>query len=85
MFVIKKRNDGYYFHQKGKIILFENPQEAEMLLQNFHQYSLQKLVEERDPEGIFELQNVFSVLYIVEENFEEIPPCGVVYFHELTN
>lgn len=85
MFVIMKVDDGYYFHNKGKIILFENPQEAEMFLQNFYQYSLQRLLTERGPEGLFELQKIFQFLQIIEKNFEENPPCGVVYFHELTN
>lgn len=85
MFVIMKVDDGYYFHNKGKIILFENPQEAEMFLQNFHQYSLQRLLAERGPEGLFELQKIFQFLQIIEKNFEETPPCGIVHFHELTN
>ena len=85
MFVIMKVNDGYYLQNKGKIILFENPQEAEMFLQNFYQYSLQKLLTERNPEGLFELQKIFQLLHIIEKNFEEDPPCGVIHFHELTN
>lgn len=83
MFIIQKLDDGYYIHHKGKIILFESPQEAEMFLQNFHQYSLQRLLQEKGAQGFFEVENTFSKLQIIEKVFEEIPPCGVVSFHEI--
>ena len=83
MFIIQKIDDGYYFHDKGKIILFETFQEAEKCLQDFQQYCLQRLIEQKGPGGIFELHRVFSSLRIIETNFEETPLCGIVFFHEL--
>ena len=67
MFVIKKRNDGYYFHDKGKIILFEDPNEANAFIQAFHQYCAARLISEQGPEGIFKLHNLISALAIIEE------------------
>lgn len=83
MFVIQKRNNGYYFHEKGKIILFEDPNEANAFIQMFHQYCAARLVSERGPEGIFELHSLISTLVIVEEDFVETPPCGVITFSEI--
>lgn len=83
MFVIKKMNDGYYFHEKGKIILFEDPNEANALINAFYQYAAVRLVSERGPQGIFELQHVMSALDIVEQDFIDTPECGVVYFKDV--
>lgn len=83
MFVIQKRNDGYYFHDKGKIILFEDPNEANAFIQAFHQYCAARLISEQGPQGIFELHNSLSTLTIVETDFVETPPCGVITFSEI--
>ena len=83
MFVIKKMNDGYYFHEKGKIILFEDPNEANALINAFYQYAAARLVSEEGPQGIFELQHVMSTLDIIEQDFIDIPKCGVVYFKDV--
>ena len=83
MFVIKKMNDGYYFHEKGKIILFEDPNEANALINAFYQYAAARLVSERGPQGIFEIQHVMSALDIIEQDFIDTPECGVVYFKDV--
>ena len=83
MFVIQKMDNGYYFHDKGKIILFEDPNEANAFIQAFHQYCAARLVVEQGPQGIFELHNALSTLTIIETDFVEIPPCGVINFREL--
>ena len=83
MFVIKRIDNGYYFHEKGKIILFEDPNEANALINAFYQYAAARLVSERGPQGIFEIQHVISALDIVEQDFIETPPCGVVYFKDV--
>ena len=83
MFVIQKRDNGYYFHEKGKIILFETPEEANALLNSFYQYAIAKLVSETGPQGIFEVQHIISAFNIIEKNFIETPPCGIVYFKDI--
>lgn len=83
MFVIQKQNDRQYFSSKGKIILFNTPDEANYMLQLFQQYALQRLVSERGPQGVFELHEVLSQLLIIEQDFEDEPPCGVINFLEL--
>ena len=83
MFVIKKINDGYYFHKKGKIILFNTPQEAQAFFQAFRQFSIEKTLKEFGPEALIEVEMTFAVIRVIEKDFEEIPPCRVVYFREL--
>lgn len=83
MFVIQKMDNGYYFHDKGKIILFEDPREANAFIQAFHQYCAARLVAERGPQGIFELHNTLATLTIIEKDFVETPPCGVITFSEI--
>lgn len=83
MFVIQKMDNGYYFHENGKIILFEDPNEANAFIQAFHQYCAARLVAERGPQGIFELHNLISALAIIEQDFVETPQCGVITFSEV--
>ena len=83
MFVIQKQDNGYYFHKEGKIILFNTPEEVIAFINMFNQYCMQRLVSERGPEGIFELHSVMPLLNIIEEDFEEIPPCGVINFEDI--
>ena len=83
MFVIRRSDNGYYFHKKGKIIIFENPKEAELCLQNFYQYCMQRLLQESGPQGIFELQGIFSYLEIIEKDYQEETACGTIYCHEI--
>ena len=83
MFAIQKKSNGYYFHDKGKIILFEDPHEANAFIQAFHQYCTARLVAERGPRGIFELHDTLSTLTIIEKDFVETPQCGVITFSEI--
>lgn len=83
MFAIQKKSNGYYFHEKGKIILFEDPNEANAFIQAFHQYCMARLISEQGPQGIFELHNLISTLAIIETDFVETPPCGVITFSEI--
>lgn len=83
MFVIMDINNGYFFHKKGKIILFETQEEAQAVLQGFYQYSVQRLLQTAGPRGIFELQQVMSSLQVVIKNFEQEPECGVILFREI--
>ena len=85
MFVIQKLDNGYYFHKNGKIILFDNPQEAEAFLQSFHQYTMGRALQEShgNPETLFTITSVLNLIRIVEKDFEEEPTCGIVYFKDL--
>ena len=44
---------------------------------------MQRLLQESGPQGIFELQGIFSYLEIIEKDFQEEPACGTIYFHEI--
>lgn len=83
MFVIQKMDNGYYFHENGKIILFEDPNEANAFIQAFHQYCAERLISEQGPEGIFKLHNLISALAIIEADFVKTPQCGVITFSEV--
>lgn len=84
MFVIQDIQSGYYFHSKGKIILFESSELASAFLNEFMNYAIQRRVAETEnPMAIMEVQSKLMSIQIIEQNFEEIPPCGVINFREL--
>lgn len=78
-----KSDDGYFFHRKGKIIVFDDIEQAQAMLNGFYQYSAQRLISEGGPQRIFELQYVMSLLQIVEKDFVEIPKCGLIHFKDI--
>lgn len=86
MFVIKDKELRYYFHSKGKIILFEDPNEAVAFANAFMNYSIQRMLQEtQNPASVFEVHQRMSMIEIIEQDFEEIPPCGVITFTEIKN
>ena len=83
MLVLKLPN-GYYFHKKGKIILFNSADEAQYMLNGLLQYSInRKMQEEQDPFGIMTVQQTISQFALIERDFKEEPECGTINFSEL--
>lgn len=84
MFVIKNIQTGYYFHNKGRIILFENLDDASAFLNHFVQYAIGRRIQEtQDPSEIITVHNVMSQTHILEKDFVETPECGVILFREM--
>ena len=50
MYVVMHSNN-YYFHNKGKIILFESHQEVQYFLEVFSQYATHRMMAEGNPIG----------------------------------
>lgn len=76
---------GLYFHNKGRIILFESQQEAQYFLELFSQYSMQMLAQEGNPMKIMRvpiiLQNECRIIP-VDFDIEKVE-CGTVLASEL--
>lgn len=76
---------GLYFHNKGRIILFESQQEAQYFLELFSQYSMQMLAQEGNPIKIMQvpivLQNECRIIP-VDFDIEKVE-CGTVLASEL--
>lgn len=89
MFVIKNileqdRLSNYYFHKKGKILLFNTPDEAIAFLDGFKNYTInRRLAETQGMAGAFqETLMTLNSFKIIEQDFEEIPPCEVATLYE---
>lgn len=84
MFVIM-HNSGLYFHNKGRIILYESQQEAQNFIEMFIQYSTDRFAQEG------RLGEAMQVPIVVMRECEIIPvnfdidkvECGVVFAREL--
>lgn len=72
MLYVIKDSQGYYFHNQGRIILFETPDQANRYLQEFVQYAAAR-------GGIFPL-TVMSNSHIMPVDFDiNNVECGTVY------
>lgn len=84
MFVIIHQS-GLYFHNKGRIILFESQQEAQYFLELFSQYSMQRLAQDGQVMAVMQvpiiLQNECRVTS-VDFDIEKVE-CGTVLASEL--
>lgn len=76
---------GLYFHNKGRIILFESEQEAQYFLELFSQYSMQMLAQNDNPMRVMQvpiiLQNECRITP-VDFDIEKVE-CGTVFASEL--
>ena len=84
MFVIKHSNRAY-FHNKGRIILYESQQEANEFLNMFIQYSINRLMHEnRVDEARQAPLIIISNCQITPQDFNISDiKCGVVYAKDL--
>ena len=84
MYVIMDTTSGYYFHKEGKIILFEQPEEAQWFLQSFQQYAIARHTQEQqNPLAIMVAQQIISNLAVIQKDFLETPECGIIMFKDL--
>lgn len=81
MFVIKDKSNEYYFHKKGKIILFEDPQIAANFAMAFIDYATKRMMAE-NPVNIFEVLKKQSQLQVMPADFD-ISTTETVNFSEL--
>lgn len=84
MLVIRHRS-GAYFHNKGRIILFESEQEASNFMNMFIQYSTNRLAQERRVEEVMKVPIfVMSECEIIPVDFDiKKVECGTVTAREL--
>lgn len=85
MLYVIKRTNGAYYHNKGRIILFESVQEAENFINLFIQYSLNRLAAEGDPfEVVGASMKIMQESVVSEIDFDMNGiKCGTVYAREL--
>lgn len=85
MLYVIKRTNGAYYHNKGRIILFESKQEAENFINMFIQYSVNRLAAEGDPfEVVGASMKIMQESVISEIDFDmNRIECGTVYAKEL--
>lgn len=84
LFVIQRAN-GAYYHNKGRIILFESDKEAKRFIDMFTQYSVNRLMhEKRGQEAMGAAITIMSESQIIPVDFDiNNVRCGVVYAKEL--
>lgn len=84
MFVIKHKSR-LYFHNRGRIILFETQEEAQYFLELFSQYSMQKLAQNGNPMEVMRVPMILQgecSIEPVDFNIDNIE-CGTVMMEEL--
>lgn len=83
MFVIKTR-DGQYFHNKGRIILYETQNQAQRYIEEFIQYALARVAQEDPMKAmsvpITVMQN--SVITPVDFDIDSVE-CGTIYVTDI--
>ena len=88
MFVIKHRPTRQYFHQEQKIILFRTMEEAEMFLNSFGNYALNRAIAESNEPAPFVMMNVQEVLMgcqilPIDFDIDTNPDVKTIWMHEL--
>jgi len=83
-FVIKHSN-GTYFHNKGRIILFETNEQAVRFLQAFSVYAKQRLISERrNQEAMMCTITIQTNSHIMPIDFQiDKVECGTVYVTDI--
>lgn len=83
MFTIMYQNK-LYFHNKGRIILFESQEEARNFMNMFIQYSMDMLAQNGDIHAIMEAQMLPAQCQITSVDFDiDTVECGTVWAREL--
>lgn len=83
MFAIIHKN-GLYFHNKGRIILFESEQEASNFINMFINYSANRLAQENRMEEVMRTPFIAMECNIIPVTFDiDKVECGIVWAKEL--
>lgn len=76
--------DRLYFHNKGRIILFESQEEAQNFMNMFIQYSMGMLAQNGDIHAVIEVQMLPTQCKIVAVDFDiDKIECGTILAREL--
>lgn len=84
MFIIMHQS-GLYFHNKGRIILFESQQEAQNFMNEFIKYSMSRLMQEGRVSEVMQVPILVSSecrISPVDFDIDKIK-CGTVFAREL--
>lgn len=83
--LVIKHSSGVYFHNKGRIVLFESEQEASNFMNMFIQYSTNRLAQEGRVEEVMRVP-IFAMsecgIMPVDFDIQKVD-CGVVFAREL--
>lgn len=83
MYVIMHSNN-CYFHNKGRIILFETQDEIQYFLELFSRYSTQRLMQEGNPIGAMQASMSIRSGCQIVPNFDTTKvTCGTVTMRQL--
>ena len=85
MLYVIKCSDGSYFHNKGRIILYESQDQAQVYLQEFIRYAIQRVAQEQGRLASMTVPTtVISETYITPIDFDvDSVECGTVYLADL--
>lgn len=84
-YIIKHRN-GTYFHNKGRIILYETPDQATRFIEAFIHYTMNRLAQEgaNQIEIMTAPMTIQSQSQIMEVDFDiDNVECGTVYVTDI--
>lgn len=82
MIYIIKHRDGTYFHNKGKILLYETPEQATRYIEGFINYTMNRLAQEgaNQIEIMTAPMTIQSNSVIMEADFDiDNVECGTIY------
>ena len=84
MFAIIRPNREYY-HYQGKIILFDNQEQANAFVNQFINYSVQRLTKEgREVEAMSAPMLIMQQSQLIPINFDiDTVPCGTIHCKDL--
>lgn len=86
MLYVIKHADGTYFHNKGKIILYETPNQAARFLEEFTQYAMNNLAQQGcNPMGAMPYLMMFQAqcrIMNIDFDINDVE-CGTVYATDL--
>ena len=83
MYVVMHSNNCYY-HNKGRIILFETQDEIQYFLELFIQYSTQRVMQEGNPIGAMQASMTIQSNYRIVPNFDTTKvTCNTITMREL--
>lgn len=80
------RTNGAYYHNKGRIVLFESEHEAQNFINMFIKYSTERLLNESGNllDGMKAPMKIMNKSRIIHVDFDiDTVECGVVYAREL--
>ena len=86
MLYVIKHNSGEYFHNKGRIILYESPDQAMRFIQAFINYAMNRLAQEgkNQMELMTAPITIQNNSHIMEVDFDiDKVECGTVYATDL--